>query len=106
MAEVEILAFLEFVGQDYLKHSRAGWEEGHAQQYHTYVILEGADFRGAVFFTFVASIGQDRELSGTDEGETCVDASNVSKQDGTQSSSGSDAGYPAFGSVNVVVDND
>lgn len=48
-------------------------------------------------------LGWDREVSGWDEDEECVDINDFSKQYDTQSSSDSDHVYRSMGSSSVIV---
>lgn len=62
--------------------------------------------KDAVLFPYGGSIRRDSELSGKDKDEGTGDIGDDSKQDITNTGSGSDFGYPALGSGYEVIEDD
>lgn len=106
MAQVEISANSVFVGHSPTQHHGVGWSWWHAPQYHTSVILGGADFKDTVAVAYSALLGRDSALCGTDEREGPADVIVKANQAFTSCFRNSDPGYPALGSSNVLVQDD
>lgn len=92
MVEVEIPANSIFVGHGHLQHGGAGWNGGYELRYHACFIPEGAVVKDAVVFVNAASLGNNFQLSWTNEGEASGDICDGCKQGCTNISSDSDPG--------------
>lgn len=64
MAKAETPVNSSLVGNGHSRHAGAGWNRGHALGCHSYVILDGADFKDAVLFVCGILLGCDSELYG------------------------------------------
>lgn len=66
------------------------------QRYQPCVVLERAGLKDAVAIAYEGLLGRFSKLSATDQGEALADVSDGLKQEGTNSSFGTDRGCPAF----------
>lgn len=55
--QVEIDKYSGIVDHGYLKYAEMRWNQGLSFRYHTYVIQEGCDMKGAVAFASGDSLG-------------------------------------------------
>lgn len=79
MVEFDIPADSGFVGYGLTQSADAGWNEGHALQYHTYVILQWTDLNDTVAYAYGALLDPDSKLYGRDNGETSGEKSDKPK---------------------------
>lgn len=66
-----------------LRQSDESWNTGHALRHEIYILWADPDLKDATSFAYVASLGENWNFSGMDNGEASGNISNALKQDGT-----------------------